>query len=63
MIFQITKALSYCHSKNLVHRDLKLNNILLLHHKKDSPIKLIDFGCAIKIKAGEKLSNRIGTVI
>ena len=42
---QIIKANIYCQNKNICHRDLKLENILIL---KNDIIKLIDFGFAIK---------------
>tara|TARA_B100000795_G_scaffold261221_1_gene237795 strand:+ start:2393 stop:3352 length:960 start_codon:yes stop_codon:yes gene_type:complete len=40
--YQIADGLSYIHSKNIVHCDLKLENIMLTHdiHK----LKIIDFG-------------------
>lgn len=37
-------ALNYCHSHGVCHRDLKLENFLLLNKGNDSVIKLIDFG-------------------
>lgn len=40
---QIISAVEYCHSKNICHRDLKTEN-LLLDHKMN--IKLVDFGFA-----------------
>lgn len=38
---QIVEAVGYCHSHGFVHRDLKLENILL---NNDGQVKLIDFG-------------------
>ena len=37
-------ALNYCHSKGICHRDLKLENFLILNKPPDMTIKLIDFG-------------------
>eukprot|EP00043_Microstomoeca_roanoka_P014475 m.143551 g.143551 ORF g.143551 m.143551 type:complete len:425 (-) comp16020_c1_seq3:326-1600(-) len=41
--FQVLKALEYCHANNVVHRDVKPENILI---SKDSVVKLCDFGFA-----------------
>ena len=45
IFIQIIKANIYCQSKNICHRDIKLENILII---KDDIIKLIDFGFAVK---------------
>lgn len=42
---QIAEAVSYCHVKKLIHRDLKLENILVVSQDSDH-IKVIDFGIA-----------------
>lgn len=43
IISQVLEALIYCHSKELIHRDLKLDNIVFAD-KERKKIKLIDFG-------------------
>ena len=47
---QITRAVQYCHSKGIVHRDLKLENILVTQVTPYYVVKLADFGLANKFK-------------
>ena len=42
---QVVQGIAYCHSKNICHRDIKLENILV---KNNDEVKIIDFGFAIK---------------
>lgn len=42
---QIVEAIRYCHNSKLVHRDLKLENILFASESK-TQIKIVDFGIA-----------------
>jgi len=46
------------HSKSIVHRDLKLDNILI---NQMDEVKLIDFGFAVKCDQKEKLTTFCGT--
>jgi serine/threonine protein kinase len=47
MALDITKGLSYLHSQRIIHRDIKLHNVILNDKHK---CKLIDFGIARKAK-------------
>ncbi|EER03177.1 serine/threonine protein kinase, putative, partial [Perkinsus marinus ATCC 50983] len=44
---QLAKAVHYCHSKRVVHRDLKLENILMDEH---NCCKIVDFGLAVSFQ-------------
>ena len=53
-MFQLLGAVNYMHRFNILHRDIKLENIVVMKKifdlKKDIPdIKIIDFGLAIDL--------------
>ena len=54
---QIMSAVAYCHDKGIVHRDLKLENILFASEEPDSPIKIIDFGFSVLLGKNPNLKN------
>ncbi len=63
IIFQVIKALTYMHEQNLLHRDLKSENVMVADSEEgeDIFIKLIDFGFAKMAKKGENLTEQLGT--
>jgi serine/threonine protein kinase len=55
---QIIEGIGYIHSKNILHRDIKLENILL---DDKGHIKIADFGVGKQIKPGQTLYDQCGT--
>ena len=60
---QIVAAVSYCHSRGVVHRDVKLENILV-DYNRPPKLVLVDFGySAIKLKSKDiKLKDHVGSI-
>ena len=58
---QLLSAVVYCHKKNIVHWDLKPEN-LLLETKEGDNIKVIDFGTSRVFDPNIKMNHKFGTV-
>jgi len=62
-IDQLAIGLQHMHHLNVVHRDIKAENILITEIRGRKMIRYIDFGLAIEIAPGSKIMDRkrIGT--
>ena len=50
---EIVEGVKYCHQQNVIHRDLKMENILVDLDKKI--VKIIDFGFGIIVRPDKHL--------
>lgn len=62
IIQQVLRAISYMHNLDVIHRDLKFENILFENTKKNSQVKLIDFGLSVKLREDESTTGKVGTI-
>lgn len=59
-IIQIMRGLSHAHSRGIIHRDIKPQNIMVL---RDGSVKVADFGIACLANAGQTLTQEaLGSV-
>ncbi len=58
-ITQIMRGLSHAHSRNLIHRDIKPQNIMVL---RDGTVKVTDFGIACLSNGTNSSNEAIGSV-
>jgi serine/threonine protein kinase len=54
MIIQIIEGLEYLHSRKIIHRDIKLHNIVVDQNMK---CKIIDFGLAKKVRLWNSIDD------
>ncbi|KAL4467247.1 hypothetical protein ABPG72_010054 [Tetrahymena utriculariae] len=58
-IFEVLKALDFCHSQGIMHRDVKPHNIMIDHEKKQ--LRLIDWGLAEYYFPGKDYNVRVAS--
>jgi len=58
IFYQVVDAVAYLHDNGIVHRDLKLDNILL---DERGTVKLIDFGFSVFCSPDQRLNLFCGT--
>jgi len=56
---QLVRALEHCHSHNVIHRDIKPDNLLI--NPSDNSLKLCDFGSACKMSGKAPLTDYVAT--
>ena len=59
---QMMDALHYLCSINIIHRDIKLENFLVMQEESLLRVKLIDFGFAVEVREGEKIREKLGSL-
>lgn len=58
-IFEVLKALDFCHSKGIMHRDVKPHNIMIDHANRK--LRLIDWGLAEFYHPGQEYNVRVAS--
>lgn len=57
---QIISAVVYLHSKKIIHRDLRLENVMFLNKDRDSCLKLVEFGSCKHFEKNVRVLERVG---
>lgn len=60
---QIASALYYLHSYGIVHRDIKLENVIMVDNSNDSELKIVDFGLSKILGPTETSTDPFGTLV
>lgn len=59
----IASAIYYLHSFGIAHRDIKLENILMVDKNNDTELKLVDFGLSKIMGPSETSVDPFGTLV
>ena len=68
MTKQVVRALNYMHKENVIHRDLKLENVMVdiepnASGKPELVLKVTDFGFSKVLETDKKETNKLGTTL
>ena len=65
IIVQVMKALVYCHARGVVHRNLRMDSLILQSAPTNGQVHVIvtGFGSSTRLSLTEKLSMRVGLAI
>ncbi len=58
-IYELLKALDYCHSQGIMHRDVKPHNVMIDHSQRQ--LRLIDWGLAEFYHPGREYNVRVAS--
>ncbi|KAJ6412950.1 hypothetical protein OIU84_005881 [Salix udensis] len=58
-IYELLKALDYCHSQGIMHRDVKPHNVMIDHERRK--LRLIDWGLAEFYHPGKEYNVRVAS--
>lgn len=58
-IFELLKALDFCHSRGIMHRDVKPHNVMIDHERRQ--LRLIDWGLAEFYHPGTEYNVRVAS--
>lgn len=58
-MYEILRGLDYCHSKGIMHRDIKPHNVMIDHKKKK--LRIIDWGLAEFYHQGQEYNVRVAS--
>ena len=62
MIYQLLKGINYLSKRGIMHRDLKLDNIMIKRRKnRENHISIIDFGLAEQVNSKNLIHKKCGT--